>query len=175
MDSFSFTGKALVAAARAAKGAGQVLGWEASNVAQLAGRGLLRSSDVVGRGILPVANTVGKTLIRPFEKENIERTRNNYLKLFSDIGGTIVRANSKGEPKLTVAGFGILGGITMLNKSGDAYRQVKANNLGISDQKPTTATPNYNKVEYEKAPPKRIYPDSGGATGDLVFALHRLR
>ena len=175
MGIYDFTGHALAAAFGVLKGAGKVIGGEAAESAKLLGKGIMKGSEVVGRAIPVASEAVGKSLVRPFEKENWQRTRNNWLDLFSDVGGTFVTSNAKGEPKLAAMGLGIIGGVTMMDKAGNDYREQKAKNLGIVDKKPTTATPFYDKVEYEKAPPKRIYSDSGGATGDLVFALHRLR
>ena len=87
----------------------------------------------------------------------------------------MVYVNSEGNRRLTTRGLGIIAGATLLSKADDSYYESKAKNLGVVDQKPVIHTPNYNPVKYEMAPQKRIYPDSGGATGDLVFALHRNR
>ena len=169
-------GKALYGGLKIGAGFAMGVGTGALAGSALLGKGLFGASKVIGKRAWGASTAVGKTLISPVETaENRARTANNYINVVSNLGKTFIHKNKDGEFRLTKRGIAILGGITAATKAEDSWFDAKATNLGTIDQKPTTATPNYNPVQYEMSPPKRIYPDSGGATGDLVFALHRLR
>lgn len=176
MGLVNFIGSAFLAGAKMGLGAAKMAGYVGFGGAKIIGRGTIGASKAIGKGFFGASKAVGKPIVAPFESaENRRRTGENYLDLFKDVGNTIVHKNKEGEMKLTKRGLAIIGGVTLGVKAKDAWFDAKANNLGTVDQKPVTHTPNYNPVQYEMAPQKRIHPDSGGATGDLVFALHRNR
>lgn len=169
-------GKALIGGVKMGMGFAVGAGHIGLGTVKLAGKGLQNTAPVIGRGIWNISKSVGKTLTGPFETaENRRRTALNYVDVLKSVGNTIVHENKEGNMRLTKTGLGLIGGITLANKLNDNYYEAKSKVLGTVDQKPTTATPNYNPVQYEMSPPRRIHPDSGGATGDLVFALHKLR
>jgi len=169
-------GKVLIGGAKIGLGMVQGAGEAGFGIAKLTGGALLKSAPVVGKGVWGVSKGVGNVLTAPFATaENRARTAGNYLDLIKSMGNAIVHKNKEGNIRLTKVGLGIVGGVAMATKANDSYFEAKARNLGAVDQKPVTATPNYNPVQYEMSPRKRITADSGGATGDLVFALHKLR
>lgn len=169
-------GAALFAVARFGLGFGTTAVRETGRLATKIGSGAWGATKALGKGSVSAAKAIGKPLVAPFAtKKQALKTLGNYGDVFNTIGNKMVRVNDEGARKLSMLGLGIIGGITLADKLGDNYYEAKSKALGTVDQKPTTATPNYQPVQYEMSPPKRIYPDSGGATGDLVFALHRLR
>lgn len=149
------------------KAAGTAALWGGKKI----GKAALWVAPRVGKGFLGVAGKVGETVAEPFTVANRARTADNYLDLISSVGDRMITRNREGNLRLTKAGLGILGGLTMYSKLQDSYYDVKAENLGTVANKPVTATPNYQPVKYGR----EITPFSGGATGDLVFALHNLR
>lgn len=169
-------GRALVGGVKIGLGFAGAAGKTALGAAKIAGAGAVGAGILAGKGAWRISKAIGKPLVTPFETaENRSRTAGNYLDLLKGVGNTIVHKNKEGDMRLTKKGMAIIGGMTMATKANDSWFDAKANNLGAVDQRPTTTTPNYNPVKYEMSPSKRINPDSGGATGDLVFALHRLR
>lgn len=171
-----FIGKALIGAMKFGMGFGTTAVRETGRLASKIGSGAWGATKALGKGTMSATKAIGKPLVDPFAtRENALRTLGNYGNLINTIGNKMVRVNDEGARRLTKLGLGLISGITLASKLNDNYYEAKSKALGTVDQKPTTATPNYNPVQYEMSPPKRIYPDSGGATGDLVFALHKLR
>ena len=169
-------GKALYGGLKIGAGFAMGVGKGALVGSALLGKGLFGAGKVIGKGAWGASKAVGKTLISPVETaENRRRTAGNYLDAIKDVGNTFIYKNKDGNVRLTNRGIAMVGGVALATKANDSWFDAKARNLGAVDQKPTTATPNYNPVQYEMSPRKRIQPDSGGATGDLVFALHKLR
>lgn len=142
----------------------------------IVGNGLLRGFSTVGKATSSVSKTVGRPLVAPFNStDNAKRTVGNYLETMRDIGTTIVGKNADGHMRITNRGLAIIGGIMTATKVNDSWFEAKTTTMGEVDRQPVRPTPNYNPREYEMHPSKRISYDSGGATGDLVFALHRNR
>ena len=78
-----------------------------------------------------------------------------------------------GGLKFTKLGLGLaLAGGVIGNLRGK-YTEEKAKKMGEMTTKARSNTPDYQPVDYQTSVPKRF--DNAGATGDLVFALHRLR
>lgn len=113
-------------------------------------------------------NPIGKTLQAGYKfttglaKYTPEETVYNATKHKLETRGGDFSLTKKG--RVAVAGIGLIG--AGINLAGTSDK----NNMGITDTKITTATPIYQQATQNK---RNI--DFGGATGDLVFALHNNR
>lgn len=149
------------------------LAWKGATVV---GEGLVGAGERIGEGFVSASKRVGNTIAEPFATPEARRfTGINAAETIRDVGNTFIREDKDGHLKLTGRGLGIIGAVTVASKLRDSYYDTKTENLGIVDRQPVRATPDYRPREYERHPPKRITADSGGATGNLVFALHNLR
>ena len=70
----------------------------------------------------------------------------------------------------TKLGLGVIGGIMAVGAANDYQSAYRESRIGQIDPKTRTATPDYTPREYTTGPV-----NNGGATGDLVFALHNNR
>ena len=169
-------GKGLTGALKVGLGFGIQAGKMGWKSAAAVGEGIMGTSKRVGEGFVDASKKVGGVLAEPFATPEARRqTGINAAETIRDVGNAFVRENAKGHMELTGRGIGIIGAITVADKLRDSYYDTKTENLGIVDRQPVRATPDYRPRQYEMHPPKRITADSGGATGDLVFALHNLR
>ena len=169
-------GKGLTGALKIGLGFGLQTGKMGWKGAAIVGEGIVGAAQAAGKGFLGASKKVGNAMVEPFATPEARRfTGINAAETIRNVGNTFIREDANGHMKLTGRGLGIIGAVTVASKLRDSYYDTKTENLGIVDRKPVRATPDYRPREYERHPPKRITADSGGATGDLVFALHNLR
>jgi len=152
-----------------------------------AAQGALTGAKVIGKAGLGVAGAVGKAGVNMAEGAGIavvESARNPQLRsgilsswgtMAGNFGKKFMKVNDKGELKMTKFGIGTFIGAGMLNNSRDIYDKEKARRMGEIDNNTTSLTPRMSVPQYEFNPRKRMGALDGGASGDLVFALHNNR
>lgn len=152
---------------------------------ELLGRGAISTTSLIGKTAINLGyfggktvykslqyddfrNPIGKTLKAGYKfttglaKYNPKETVYNVTKHKLETRGGNFSLTKKG--KVAVAGIGLIGAGMNLASASDK------NSMGMTDSRITTATPIYQQPTQNK---RNI--DFGGATGDLVFALHNNR
>ncbi len=164
----SAANSAAIGVGNVAIGASRLFGGAAVGTAKAVGRSVWNSLDYTDGIRNPIVAT-GK---------NIGRASKFLGDHFVDYekGKTVYnKATGEFETKgpnmnLTKLGKGVAFGLPAIASLGEAYRSYINSRVGSIDTKKVTATPDYNPVQYQVE-----HPDFAGATGDLVFALHRNR
>ena len=157
-------------------GIGKTIGRAGWPMLQGIGNAAIGTTKAGGRAIKNTAIAIGTPIAESFETPEARRAVvSSWGNLLKDAGNTFVKLDKNDMPTFTGKGMLLVGGAMTYDKLRDTYSEEKAARMGTIDRKPTTATPSFQPQQYERHPPKRITYDSGGATGDLVFALRALR
>ena len=141
-------------------------------------------SKPIAKGIGQVGLSTGKALFKNSGKENpvgygVKKIGQATHWLSKDIikytPETKVLNKATGEMetkaaklRLTPKGFAVVGGIAMVGSTSRAYDNTVTTSMGQTNPTMQTNTPDYKPKEYS-------FLNNGGATGDLVFALHANR
>lgn len=174
---FKIGAAGIVAGGKMAYGAGKFVATDVvPKVGEATGSAVMGIGSAVGKGSVGLAMKTGELISAPF---NTPEKREKFLKKtgtwLKNAGNNMISKNDKGNYTLSLLGIGLVGTAMTYSKLDDSFRESKGEGMGTVDKYVTRPTPDYRPKEYERHPPKRIEYDSGGATGDLVFALHRLR
>ena len=136
----------------------------------------MATGPAIGKGAIGLSMKTGEILSAPFntpeKRKKFAQKAGTWL---NNAGNNMITKNAKGDYRLSALGIGLVGTAMTYDKLDDSLRESKGESMGTIDKYVTRTTPDYRPKEYERHPPKRIEYDSGGATGDLVFALHKLR
>lgn len=143
---------------------------------KIVGKALYGIGAVMGTGLLGATNLIG-TPIAPLITSSATRNRavSEIGETFKTAGRRWVKDTEDGGLAFTVPAKLAIGGMMTYSSLRDIYPREVAERMGTVDRKPTTTTPDIQPKQYERHPPNRITYNSGGATGDLVFALFNNR
>ena len=155
-----------------AGGAAVAAGWTGKKV----GTAALNVAGKVGTNALEAAEGAGtvlvKTLGSPEHREGLIRS---WGAIASNVGEAFMKRDAEGKLHMTKFGVAAVAGAGMFNNSRDLYDKEKARRMGDIDNQKKTLTPTMRVPQYEFNPRKRMGALDGGASGDLVFALHNNR
>lgn len=180
------TKKALIGVGKGALEVGKSI----PGIAALAGKGTVKAADkmlgvtdsAVGTGIKAGKYMARDALAGMNSGNRFLNPAGNALNLADKFGSRLMKYDYErlernpltnelvvhsGGLKFTRLGAGIILGAGALAGSREALNNHMNNRIGTIDPKKVTATPEMEKEEYSI--------NNGGATGDLVFALHNNR
>ena len=174
---FIAAGKAITTGLKMGAGAAKFavtdLGW---NAAKGVGTASMYGAGAAGYGFWKFAQAVGKPIAKVFETaENRKFAARSWGNQLNEMGQSMITKNTKGEYQLSPKAILMLGATMTAGKLGESMEEAKSYGIGNIDKRATSSTPNFQPQQYEPNPQKRVSYSDGGATGDLVFALHRLR
>lgn len=164
------------------------VGSAAVNVASKVGSAAITAAPYIGSAAINAAEWAGGGAIESVRPKNLRVLGENA----QNIGNKFIeyepqrtvwnRAEGKletrgGGPKFTKLAWAGLIGAGLIGSAIAGSDRVDTEQMGIVDSRATSLSPNYaanlQDGYYSKRPPTRF--DNANATGDLVFALHRLR
>ena len=136
------------------------------NASDMAVKGAAKSAAVVGVSSIGPATMLGKAA-KGLGRRMVKYTPETR-KWDSEKGDFVV--DKEGGLKLTKLGAGVIFGAGALGSLRDGAHIVEGKNVGQASGQVYTPTPEITPQQYNTG-----FVDNGGATGDLVFALHKNR
>lgn len=164
------------------------VGSAAINVASKVGSAAITAAPHIGSAVINAAEWVGGGAIEAVRPKNLKILGKNA----QNVGDKFIeyepqrtvwnRAEGRletrgGGPKFTKLAWAGLIGAGLIGSAIAGSDRVDTEQMGVVDSRATSLSPNYaanlQDGYYSKRPPTRF--DNANATGDLVFALHKLR